>query len=235
MELQASAGSTEFRDPVMGMAFVLIEGRSFIRGSMSGHFDEEPVHPVYLDDFYMGKYPVTQKEWKDLMDRNPSYFKGDFLPVEEVSWNETREFIWRLNRLIGTDSYRLPTEAEWEYACGGSSRETYCFGSNDCDLHHYAWFTENSEGQTHPVGQKRPNAWGLYDMHGNVWEWCEDWYGSYPGGMVNNPRGPSSGINRVNRGGSWSSRSCHCRSSSRNKNSPLSRYCDVGFRLVRTP
>ena len=225
----------EYTEPLTGMEFVPVEGGSCLIGCISGRPHEAPVHKVTVSQFFMAKYPVTQHQWNSIMDRNPSHFTGDNLPVEEISWYEIQEFMRRLNTMSKMGTYRLPTEAEWEYSCRAGSQSVYCFG-NDLDrLSRHAWFDKNSNGHTHPVGQKKPNAWGLYDMHGNVWEWCQDWYGSYPGKELTNPTGPIRGSHRVNRGGSWSSRSIHCRSPNRNKNIPIGRYCDVGFRLVWVP
>jgi len=169
------------------------------------------------------------------MEDNPSEFKdvSDDCPVENVSWEECQGFIKRLNLMEGTGSYRLPTEAEWEYACRAGSTTCFCFGISESGLNAYAWYDKNSKGRTHPVGRKKPSAWGLYDMHGNVWEWCQDWYGDYPSGSVTNPIGPSSGSNRVVRGGSWLNPASGCRAANRAVNSP-ERGCNyIGFRLLR--
>lgn len=173
-----------------------------------------------------GKYEmqstqVTHALWKEVIGFNPSRFKGDDLPVEMVSWNGCQDFIKKLNELDKEYIYRLPTEAEWEYCCRAGSTTEYCFGDDESDLKDYAWYRDNSEQKTHPVGQKKPNAWGLYDMHGNVWEWCEDKYdraGSY----------------RVLRGGSWGSSPVFLRSAFRISGEPGYRSGHVGFRLLRT-
>jgi len=178
---------------------VLIPGGSFRMGSTSSeaYGDEQPVHQVTLSSFHIGKYPVTQRQWRAVMGKNPSRFKGKDRPVEQVSWDDVQEFIQKLNQLTGK-RYRLPTEAEWEYAArGGTSGDRY---GNIEDI---AWYDDNSGGSTQPVGVKQPNAYGLYDMLGNVWEWCQDWYGSYTSSAKTNPTGPSSGSGRVYRGGSW--------------------------------
>ena len=235
MEALLHSITREGTNPLTGMEFVLIEEGSFFMGCVSGRPHEEPGHKVTVSRFFMARHPVTQHQWSCLMDRNPSHFTGDDLPVEEVSWYETQEFIRRLNKMSERGIYRLPTEAEWEYACRAGSSSAYCFGDDSYHLSRYAWFGVNSEDRTHPVGQKNPNAWGLYDMHGNVWEWCQDWYGLYPARELTNPQGPQRGSYHVNRGGSWSSKSMHCRSPNRNKNAPIGRYCDVGFRLVWVP
>lgn len=166
------------------------------------------------------------------MGSNPSHFSscGDNCPVEQVSWNDIQQFISRLNSQSGTN-YRLPTEAEWEYACRAGGTEEYC-GSND--INGVAWYKDNSWSQTHPVGQKQANAWGIYDMSGNVWEWVNDWYDKsyYSGSPQSNPQGPSSGSYRVNRGGGWVDDSAGVRASGRDTDSPENRYDDLGFRLV---
>ena len=165
------------------------------------------------------------------MGSNPSKFKGDNLPVEQVSWNDIQEFITKLNTMTGK-TFRLPTEAEWEYAArGGNKSKGYKYsGSNTLD--NVAWYTNNSSSKTHPVGQKQPNELGLYDMSGNVWEWCQDWYGSYSSSSQTNPTGPSSGSYRVLRGGSWYHFARICRVSYRLNSDPDDRYNLNGFRLV---
>jgi formylglycine-generating enzyme required for sulfatase activity len=150
--------------------------------------------------------------------------------VENVSWNDAQEFIKRLNGKEGK-TYRLPTEAEWEYACCAGSTSRYCFGDDIGKLSEYAWYDKNSGGRTHPVGTKKPNDWGLYDMHGNVWEWCEDWYSDYSSGKVTNPVGPESGSGRVYRGGGWDDYARGCRSASRDGDVPADRNDGIGFRL----
>ncbi len=154
--------------------------------------------------------------------------------MEQVSWDDAQEFLGKLNLMEKTNTYRLPTEAEWEYACRAGSTTRFCFGDEEAELEDYAWYEENSEGKTHPVGQKQPNAWGLYDMHGNVWEWCQDWYGDYPAGPVTDPRGPDTGEYRVLRGGSWGNDSRNLRSAVRDYNNPDFRHYNFGFRVART-
>jgi formylglycine-generating enzyme required for sulfatase activity len=219
-----------------GMTFVYISPGTFMMGSPkneSGRFDDETLHEVTLTQgFYLQSTPVTQGQWKVVMGNNPSRFKdcGDDCPIENVSWNDAQEFIKRLNGKEGK-TYRLPTEAEWEYACRAGSTSRYCFGDDEGKLSEYAWYTDNSGGRTHPVGTKKPNDWGLYDMHGNVWEWCEDWYGDYPSGKVTDPAGPSTGSERVLRGGGWGSDARTCRSATRSGGAPVNRFGIIGFRL----
>ena len=199
-----------FTDPVTGMEFVFVKGGCFQMGDTfgDGNSDEKPVHEACVDDFYLGKYEVTQGQWQGVMGSNPSYFKecGVNCPVEQVSWNDVQEFISRLNQRSGR-RFRLPTEAEWEYAArSGGKAEKWSGTSSEGELGQYAWYSGNSDKRTHPVGEKRPNGLGLYDMAGNVWEWCADWYGGnnyYQGSPRNNPEGPGSGSTRVIRGGSW--------------------------------
>jgi len=209
---------------------VRISGGTFIMGSESSeaYNDEKPIHRVTLDGFWIGKYEVTQAEWVKVMGSNPSSFKGnDWLPVENVSWNDVQAYIQKLNAATGKH-YRLPTEAEWECACrAGTTGDRY--GA----LASIAWYDDNSGGRTHPVGEKGPNAFGLYDMLGNVWEWCADWYGSYWAGSVTNPHGPSTGASRVVRGGSWFYFARVARASFRIIYDPSGRFGYLGFRLAR--
>jgi formylglycine-generating enzyme required for sulfatase activity len=221
----------------IGMKFVWIPAGSFMMGGESGDSDEKPVHKVTLSKgFYMQTTEVTQGQWKKVMGNNPSYFKncGDTCPVESVSWNEVQGFIEKLNQMEGTNKYRLPTEAEWEYACRAGSSSKYSFGNSEGGLGKYAWYDDNSGGKAHPVSQKKPNAWGLYDMHGNVWEWVEDWYGDYPSGAVTDPSGPSGGSYRVFRGGSWNDESWFLPCALRHRYFPEAGYYVRGFRCVRT-
>ncbi len=223
-----------FTDPIIGMEFVYVPGGKFMMGD--GFDDEDnrakPVHEVTLDGFYMGKYPVTQGEWEAVMGDNPSSNKGgDDYPVENVSWDDAQEFI---NSLISKNSgryqFRLPTEAEWEYAArSGGKKEKYA-GSNDVDT--VAWYRENSGDTTHPVGKKLPNGFGIYDMSGNVEEWCQDWIEDYQSGSVTDPTGPSSGSHRVVRGGCLFSHAGSCESADRTGNTPGERSHLLGFRLA---
>jgi formylglycine-generating enzyme required for sulfatase activity len=219
----------------LSMPFVLIPAGEFLMGSADGDDDDRPVHTVRISQpFYLGQYAVTQAQWQAVMESNPSRFTGDpNRPVENVSWEEVQEFIRRLHAREGGPAYRLPTEAEWEYAARAGSTTAYCFGDDPRQLREYAWHSENSGGQTHPVGQLKPSAWGLYDMHGNVWEWVQDWYGPYPADAAVDPAGPSSGSRRVNRGGSWSCGASRCRSAYRNYWLPGLRNGYLGCRLLR--
>ena len=157
---------------------VFVQGGSFQMGSNNGQSDEKPVHSVTVSDFYIVKYEVTQKEWRDIMGSNPSKWKGDNLPVEKVSWDDVQTFIKKLNAKTGLN-YRLPTEAEWEYAARGGNKSNGYKYSGSNDIGSVAWYASNSGSKTHSVGQKKPNELGIYDMTGNVWEWCNDWYGDY--------------------------------------------------------
>jgi formylglycine-generating enzyme required for sulfatase activity len=219
------------------MAFVLILAGEFLMGATDGGDDDErPLHTVRISrPFYLGTYAVTQVQWEAVMGNNPSYCKGDpDRPVEMVSWEDVQEFIRRLHVRERSTNYRLPTEAEWEYAARADSETAYSFGNDRDQLGKYAWYNGNSRGETHPVGQLKPNAWGLYDVHGNVWEWVQDWYGEYPSEPVEDPQGPSSGSYRVCRGGNWNGSARTCRSAKRIIVATDHRYGFLGFRLLRT-
>ena len=194
--------------------------------------DEQPVTQVRISQgFWLGKFEVTQGQWQGVMGSNPSHFTqcGPDCPVEQVSWNDAQEFIRNLNGRGGGNRYRLPTEAEWEYATrAGTSGDRY--GNVDA----IAWHNGNSGDRTHPVGRKAPNAWGLHDMLGNVWEWTQDWFANYPGGSVTDPRGPGSGSTWVHRGGGWVSNARYSRAPNRGDNSPGHRSDGLGLRLLRT-
>jgi len=231
----------------IGMKFVYVRPGSFMMGSPEdepGRDDDEKQHRVRITKaFYMQTTEVTQGQWKAVMGNNPSDFKncGDDCPVESVSWNDAQEFIRKLNRREGTDKYRLPTESEWECAARAGT-STYSWGrSDDCSKANYGNSILNDEckgtnpGKTMRVASFSPNAWGLYDMHGNVYEWCRDWYGDYPSGSVTDPRGPSSGSDRVLRGGSWSNSAGRCRSADRGNSSPGLRGSYLGLRLALSP
>jgi formylglycine-generating enzyme required for sulfatase activity len=224
----------------IGMKFMLLRAGTFMMGSPSnepGRDNDERQHRVTISKpFYMQTTEVTQGQWREVMRNNPSHFKncGDDCPVEEVSWNDVQQFVRKLNQREGANKYRLPTEAEWEYACRAGNTTKFCFGDSDGQLGEYAWYNSNSSWETHSVGQKKPNAWGFYDMHGNVWEWCQDWKGDYPSGHVTDPTGLSSGSYRVDRGGSWGSYAGGCRSADRSSYDPGGRFGSLGFRLART-
>jgi formylglycine-generating enzyme required for sulfatase activity len=243
-----SAGARHHQSPDMA----LVEGGTFQMGSNNGNDNEKPVHTVTVRSFYMGKYEVTQKEWREVMGSNPSNFQGDTLPVEQVSWYDAIEYCNKLSLKEGltpayrgsgdniicnfnATGYRLPTEAEWEYAARGGTKDyiTYEYaGGNSVDS--VAWYDGNSDQRPHPVGTKQANSLGLYDMSGNVWEWCWDWYGDYSGGSQSDPAGTSVGAHRINRGGSWGSAAAYARSAYRFGSPPSYRITYLGFRLVRS-
>lgn len=225
----------------IGMEFVLIPAGEFKMGSPTGEehriSNEGPVHYVTIERaYYLGKYEVTQKQWREVMGSNPSYFEGDNRPVEKVSWNDIQEFIKKLNEIEGTNEYRLPSEAEWEYAARAGTTTRYSFSNDDSDLGDYAWYVGNSGSETHSVGQKQPNPWGLYDIHGNVWEWVQDRYhSSYDGAPTDGSawEGGSSS-NRVLLGGSYGNAARGCRSAVRHGIDPAARnYYSIGFRLLQ--
>jgi len=227
VELPESADS-------IGMEFKLIPAGTFTMG------EGDDAHEVALrNPFKIGIHEVTQDQYEQVMGNNPSEFKGADNPVENVSWNDAVEFCRRLSELPAEKAagnvYRLPTEAEWEYACRAGTKTAYSFGDDASDLGDYAWYYENSGNKTDPVGGKQPNAWGLHDMHGNVWEWCQDWYRDYPSGAVTDPAGPADGWYRVNRGGGWRDGAEYCRSAYRNGPDPSDRFSDFGFRVSLSP
>lgn len=222
---------------VNGVSFkmVAVEGGTFTMGATSeqgsdAYSDESPTHSVTLSDFAIGETEVTKELWKAVMGSNPSYFSGTNLPVEKVSWNDCQTFISKLNNLTGKN-FRLPTEAEWEYAArGGNKSKGYKYAGSHT-LGDVAWYYGNSSGMTHPVKQKLPNELGLYDMSGNVYEWCQDWYGSYSSSAQTNPTGSTSGSYRVLRGGSWLD-TRYCRVSNRGNTTPTNTYNFLGLRLA---
>jgi len=229
-----------------GMTFIYIPPGTFMMGSPKDEperYDDEKLHEVTLTRrFYMQTKTVTQGQWKAVMGYNPSYFKdcGDNCPVENVSWNDAHEFIRKLNELDrGGNTYRLPTEAEWEYACRAGTITPFAFGkclSTDEANYNGNYPLEGCpkgkyRGKMIPVGSLKANDWGLYDMHGNVWEWVQDWYGDYPSGSVTDPVGPERGSGRVLRGGSWNNFAAICRSAYRSRSVPVNRYGSIGFRL----
>ena len=210
---------------VNGVSFRMIEvqGGTFTMGSPDSDSEaedgEKPAHSVTLSSYSIGETEVTQALWKAVMGSNPSYFKGDDLPVETVSWNDVQTFISKLNELTGAN-FRLPTEAEWEYAArGGNKSQDYKYsGSNT--VGDVAWYSGNSSSRTHAVATKAPNELGIYDMSGNVWEWCQDWYDGYAGTPQTDPQGPDTGSRRVDRGGSWGNRAGGCRVAYRSGGNP---------------
>lgn len=219
----------------LGLTLIGITVGRYQRGSATGEADEKQVHTVVFSrGYWLGKTEVTQAQWQSVMGSNPSYYKGADRPVEAVSWEDAMAFCRRLTereraagRLPAGFAYTLPTEAQWEYACRAGTT-----GDHAGNLDEVAWYKENSDGQTQPVGRKQANAWGFQDMHGNVWEWCLDWYGGYPSGTVTDPAGPQSGSSRVSRGGGFSSRATSCRSAYRLDSSPGARIGNRGFRLA---
>ncbi|HWI59359.1 MAG TPA: formylglycine-generating enzyme family protein [Bacillota bacterium] len=230
---------------------VWIAPGQFILGSPAEEAGREPdegpaTRVTIAQGFWMGKCEVTQAEYQRVMGINPSNFTGDLSqPVEKVNWFEAMEYCAKLNQQAETAgrmpkgyAYRLPTEAEWEYACRAGTTTRYSYGEDrsGVQLAEYAWFTRNSDSTTHPVGSRRPNPWGLHDMHGNVWEWCLDrWEGSLPSGSITNRPVTSEGSLRVARGGSWLYEAKACRSANRDDYSPWNRCGDLGFRVVLAP
>ena len=233
----------------LGMEFVYIPPGSFMMGSPLDEPErtkEETQHKVTLTrGFYIQTTEVTQDQWQKVMGTDVRRQRdkagrswqlrgeGPGFPMYYVSWNDARDFAGKINRMEDTDKYGLPFEAQWEYACRAGTRKPYSSGRSEIVLGEYAWFSTNAGMSARRVAKKKPNAWGLHDMHGNVWEWCEDWYGEYPTDTIADPAGPSSGTFRVLRGGSWSSHSSLCRSAFRDKNVPDEANFNFGFRLVR--
>lgn len=230
-----SEASQNFTDATSGVEFVWVPGGCFRMGDTFGDGGpmEKPVHEVCVDGLYVGKYPVTQIQWERVMGTTPSKFFGKQLPVEQVSWDDAQSFISRLNSQSGK-KYRLPTEAEWEYAAKGGKEHKFAGTNSALELEDYAWNSQNSGGKTHPVGEKKPNPFGLYDMSGNVFQWCSDWYDEnyYGYSPKDNPQGPSAGRYRICRGGTWqlpaSALTIRYRTTPRNPDSDLS----YGFRIV---
>jgi formylglycine-generating enzyme required for sulfatase activity len=219
--------------------FVLIPAGEFDMGSPLNEANrdknEGPVHHVKIPDaFYMGRYEVTQKQWREVMGNYPSTFKGGELPVEQVSWNDVQEFIRKLNENEHVNKYGLPTEAQWEYAARAGASMMYSFGDNESNLGDYAWYIGNSEGKTHNVGLKKPNPFGLYDMNGNVYEWVQDsYFDSYKISTKDGNVGEYVSSSRVFRGGSWIGNAGSCRNANREDNDQGNRGSNLGFRLVR--
>jgi formylglycine-generating enzyme required for sulfatase activity len=215
----------------MKLQFVRIAPGEFTMGSPTGMIGEQPPHTVRITAaFDLGKYEVTQAQWEALMGTNPSHFVGPDRPVDSVSWDDTQEFLTHLNAADPAHHYRLPTEAEWEYAARAGTTGDY-----PGELDEIAWYYPNSNQESHPVGQKRPNPWELYDTHGNVWEWCQDWYDPdyYAASPAANPPGPVEGGKKVLRGGSWGANLAYTRSSVRIAFSPDRKNSYFGFRVVR--
>ncbi len=212
---------------------VLVEAGIFNRDISNPLSAEKKMRTVSVDSFYIGKFPVTQNEWLEIIGNNPSNFIGDSLPVEQVSWNDIQTFLEKLNAKTGK-KYRLPTEAEWEYAArGGKKSKGYNYsGSNN--IEDVVWYSGNSNHQTHPVGTKKPNELGIFDMTGNVWEWCKDWYEDnyFKNSVHNNPKGPETGVERVLRGGSWVNYADGCRISNRSWDKPENNNNYSGFRVA---
>ncbi len=227
------------------MNIVRIPAGNFVMGSDSSEVffqqDELPAHPVSISqDFWLGQFEVTQTQWEAVMGKNPSVFHrgqdADERPVDMVSWDDCQVFIGKLNAL-GPGTFRLPTEAEWEYACRAGTSTLYPWGESLklSPIRDYAWFNSRAEGVSHPVGEKLPNPWGLYDMHGNVWEWCQDWRGPYSPAPQTDPKGPASGKRKVYRGGSWFNEPEALRSANRHGHPPTERFTNAGLRLVWQP
>lgn len=252
VNLEKKFRGSDYTEPATGTRMVFVQGGCYQMGDDHGRYQSRPVHEVCVDDFYIGKYEVTQGEWKQIKDSNPSEFKnGNNYPVEQVSWYDAQEFISGLNSRTGRN-YRLPTEAEWEYAArSGGRKEKFAGFSNANELYRYANFCDSNceldfsktESQndgyknTAPVGSYKPNGLGLYDMFGNVWEWCLDWYDYdyYRTSPKDNPKGASIGTNRVIRGGCYHNSMEEVDTSDRGNDIPDDRHCGLGFRLSRTP
>jgi formylglycine-generating enzyme required for sulfatase activity len=241
-QLPSAPPSTEYTAQpqtiiVNGVSFKMmpVEGGTFTMGATSEQTllfeqpedDEKPTHQVTLSSYMIGETEVTQGLWKAVMGSNPSYFKGDNLPVEDVSWDDCQEFINKLNELTGK-TFRLPTEAEWEFAARGGNKSNHTQYAGSSNSGSVAWYGD----KTHDVAKKTPNELGLYDMSGNVMEWCQDWYGGYSSSAQTNPQGPSSGSYRVLRGGSWFNIARDCRVSGRYSYYPSDRYSYFGLRLA---
>jgi formylglycine-generating enzyme required for sulfatase activity len=235
MSLALALQDTPRSKPANGIVFVKIPAGEFVMGDADGEDNEKPAHRVVITrGFEMGRYEVTQAQWEAVMGTNPSRFKGADLPVEQVSWEDAQAFLKAMNAKNDDYVYRLPTDAEWEYAARAGTTGDYGGTGN---LNETGWYGANSGGKTHPVGTKKANAWGLHDMHGNVWEWCQDWYDKfyYQNSPTIDPPGPSTGARRVTRGGCYSYSADRAKSSSRAHPAPDARYDIIGFRMVRTP
>ena len=225
-----------YTDPYAGIEFILLPSGSFTMGSPEDEKgrdkDEGPPHEVSIDSFYIGKYETTQAQWKKVMGKNPSYNSAHSrLPVENVCWNEIQRFLRRLNKKTGL-TFRLPTEAEWEYACRAGTQTRFCSGSDDSPLNEYAWFNINAGDETQPVGTRMPNQWGLYDMHGNVSEYVGDGRRGYLSRKEHNPKGTTSAIRAIHRGGCWFYPARLCRSANRMTYEKDIGTHVIGFRLA---
>ncbi len=224
----------------IGMKLVLILPGTFTMGSPEEEFGRKPgetQHQVSISNwYYLGRYEVTQGQYEEVMGNNPSEFKGAKNPVETVSWEDAVSFCNKLSELpeekAAGRAYRLPTDAEWEYACRATSTTAYCFGDSSESLGEYAWFDEARPRKRHGVGEKKANKWGLYDMHGNVGEWTQDWFDEGPFEEITDPTGPKEGSFRVIRGGSSMSPSVYCRSAYRERCEPSNSACIIGFRVA---
>ena len=234
-----SQGAATLTFTVNGATFdmIKVEAGTFTMGCTSEQGgdcdgDESPYHRVTIsNDYYIGKFEVTQELYQAVMGTNPSNWKAYDRPVQNVSWNDAMEFCAELSRMTGR-KFTLPTEAEWEYAARGGKKSTNAKYSGSSSVANVAWYDGNSGSQTHPVGKLRPNELGIYDMSGNVWEWCLDWFGNYSSASQTDPMGPGSGSSRVNRGGSLQSSAKGCRVSNRSSDTPGDRYYYLGFRVV---
>jgi len=229
------------------MEFVRIEPGTFTMGSPSSESgrigDEDPQHQVTIGQgFWVGKYEITQEQWQSVMETTPWSDQDNVQedpnnPAVWISWDDVQGFIHQLNEAVGDSLYRLPTEAEWEYACRAGTTTPWSFGDDENELGDHAWYDENARGAgekyAHPVGTKSPNPWGLYDMHGNVWEWCQDWSSRYTSGNQEDPSGPETGSTRILRGGNFGNSARSTRSAYRFYYAPDSRYIGIGARLVR--
>ena len=224
----ATEARDRYYDPLLDMIFVKVPAGEFMMGSDGSH-NEQPRHKVKLSSFYLGETEVTQAQWRKLMGNSPSNFSGDNLPVDEVSWDDVQAYMKKAGA-----RYSLPSEAQWEYACRAGTTTKYYAGELEQCLDSIAWYYKNAGRKTHEVGLKQPNAWGLFDMTGNVWEWCGDWYDSnyYATSPTTNPTGPASGSSRVVRGGSWGNSAFSLRCADRTTTAPAGRDNGFGFRVL---
>ena len=231
---ESNTTQKQWISPSTGMKFIQIHSGCFSMGTEDGFRFQSPVHKVCVDEFYLGIFEVTQAQWMKFMPNNYSKFSGDSRPVERVSWNDAKSFIKELNKAENTNKYRLPTEAEWEYAARGGTKSQFYWG--DKIDNSYVWYFGTSNYKTHPVGLKKPNPFGLYDMLGNVWEWVEDWFSKdyFQHSPVQNPKGPETGRLKVKRGGSQANLISHIKSHTRYRALPDHRHHINGFRVAYT-